>query len=155
MPRSRGKATKGCQTDTVFLSEEQVEKIVTRNLSHLEHEIKRLQGEIKDLKSIRDESTLDSAVLNTLQSEIGDLKLSSNKLIKDNDALNNLQQATDIQIEQFQARLDQIEEDNSCNIQKLYKRVDAKEGEIYKMQKRTDELEQINKMNNLRIAALP
>ncbi len=112
MPRTRGKANKSCQTDTVYLTEDQVEKIVTKSLSTLNNELQRLQNEITDLKSTTDKLTngSDSDAIHQLSNELTDLKATSEKLIKDSDALNNLQQSTDIQIEQFQENLDLFEE---------------------------------------------
>ncbi len=48
MPRCK---TKACQTDTVFLSEDQVEKIVKQRVSTLEDEVQKLRHELTKLKS--------------------------------------------------------------------------------------------------------
>ncbi len=134
MPRGKGKSTKACQTDTVFLTEEQVENILAKSVSHLENEIKRLQTEVSDLKS------------------------TSNKLINDSDALNNLQQASETQAEQFRERFDSFEEENNAAIQSICKQfnsqMEARAEIINRTMVKTDELEQIHKMNNLRIAGL-
>ncbi len=50
MPR-KGKSTKACQTDQVILSEQGVENIVLQQLSDLSNIVKRLEAEVKDLRS--------------------------------------------------------------------------------------------------------
>ncbi len=157
MPRARGKRTVSCQTDTVFLSEEQVENIITKSISSLREEVSRLQNEIKDLQSTSNSSSLtkdNNDALSNVQSDLSDLKSTTEKLTKDNDALNNLQQVAEVQLEQLEERLDNFEENNSDVIQKVHRKIEAKEGLINKMEEKTDQLEQIHKMNNIRIASL-
>ena len=98
--------------------------------------------------------TKDSDVFRNLQNEINDLKSTTDKLTNDSDALNNLQQATDLQIEQFKERLENFEDGNRNLTQKVYRQMEAKEGLLNKMHEKTDQLEQIHKMNNIRIAGL-
>ncbi len=130
MPRPRGKATKACQTDTVFLSEDQVQIIVSKSISHL------------------------NEALNKLQQEVSDLKSNIDKVTQDNESLNNLQQISEAVIEQLQERCESFEEDNSRLLQQFYKCRDEKNEIINVMQKKIDDLEQNNKMSNLRIAGL-
>ncbi len=157
MPRQKSKATKSCQTDTLFLTEDQVEKILAKNLSHFESELRRLQNEITDLKSSAISITKDhedTDAVKNIQQDITDLKSTSIKLTKDSDVLNNLQQATEIQVEQLQAKFEHFEEENRNSIGKMYQQLEAKAESINIIQEKTDELEQINKMSNIRIASL-
>ncbi len=130
MPRPRAKVTKACQTDTLFMTEDQVQSIITRSISHMRQSLEKLQAEVDDLKS------------------------TNRKLTEDNEALNYLQQATDAQLEQVIERLDSVEDENRRLIQKLYKYQDAEQESIQKMKKKIDDLEQTNKMNHLRIAGM-
>ncbi len=156
MPRAKGKKTIACQTDTVYLSEDQVENIIAKSLSNLNDELTRLQNQMKDLKSNNDSLSLTShnGEVNNLQKDFSDVKSTIDKLTKDSDALNNLQQAAEFQVEQLQERLDNVEEKNNFSIQKLYKQIETKDEVIRKVQEKNDELEQIHKLNNLRIAGL-
>ncbi len=130
MPRQRGKANKACQTDTVYLSEDQVEKIVSQ------HTI--------ELKS----------ALESLQSELNILKSAQKKLSEDCELLNDLQQGTDAQVEQLQESLESVAgEDNSLR-QNNYKWHEENKDTLKKMRQNIDDVEQIHKMNNLRIAGL-
>ncbi len=130
MPRARGKATKACQTDTVYLSEDQVQNIVRQSVSHLNDALKQLQQEVSDLKS------------------------NLNKVTQDNESLNNLQQISEAVVEQLQERCESFEDENSRLLQQFYKCRDEKNETINVMQKKIDDLEQNNKMCNLRIAGV-
>ena len=155
MPRTRGKANKSCQTDTVYLSEDQVEKIINQHLNQFEKKFESLLNEIKDLKAASGNFiTKDSEVFSNIHQDISDLKSTSDKLTEDSNALNNLQQAAEVQAEEFQEKLDIIDEENSSLIQKLNKQIDANKEIITTMHKKTDEIEQNLKMKNLRIAGV-
>ncbi len=130
MPRTRGKATKACQTDPVYLTEDQVQNIVRQGISHLNDALKQLQDEVNDLKS------------NLV------------KVTRDNEALNNLQQLSEAVMEQLQERCESIEEENVRLQQQLYKCRDEKDQTIKVLQQKVDDLEQNNKMSHLRIAGL-
>ena len=158
MPRTRGKKSIACQTDTVYLSEDQVENtksIIAKSLSNFKEELTKLQNQMNHLKSTNDSSSLtkdSSSELNNLHKDFSDVKSTIDKLSEDSDALNNLQQAAEFQVEQLQERLDNVEEKNNLSIQKLYKQIETKDEVMRKVQEKTDELEQFHKMNNIRIA---
>ena len=130
MPRTRGKATKACQTDTVYLSEDQVQNIVSQSISHLNDALKKLQQEVSDLKS------------------------NLNKVTLDNESLNNLQQISEAVIEQLRERCESSEDENSRLRQQFYKFQDESDKAIKVLQQKVDDMEQNNKMSNLRIACL-
>ncbi len=130
MPRPRGKATKACQTDSVCLTEDQVQHIVSQQISHLKEAIQKLQSDVKDLKSIND------------------------KLSKDNETLNYLQQASDANLEQLQENFDLFEEVNSKLQQEIYRCQDEKEANFNKQHKKIDDIEQTQKLINLRVAGM-
>ncbi len=146
MPR-KGKATKACQTDTVFLSEDQVETIVSKRLSQ---EIERLKTELISTHSSRQytndkfEETLNqlNRRIANIQGEISLFKSSSEKLTNDVDSLNNLQQECEVSIEQLQEDVNSME-------QKMEIKVDRQNVEL-----KLDELQQHTKLNNLRIFGL-
>ncbi len=130
MPRARGKATKACQTDPVYLTEDQVQSIVRQGISHLNDALKQLQDEVSELKS------------------------NVEKVTRDNEALNNLQQLSEAVIEQLQEKCESIEDENMQLRQQFYKCRDEKDQTIKVLQQKVDDLEQNNKMHNLRIAGL-
>ena len=143
MPRGKATKSKACQTDTVFLSEDQVEAIVSKRLSQ---EIEKLKSDFKASNQGKDEineqlSKLQQEV-NVVQNEIDNIKTSSEKLTNDVDSLNNLQQVSDVSIEQLQTDLNTIEQ--MC---------DKNKG-IHDICRKIDELEQQNKLKNLRIFGL-
>ncbi len=141
MPRPKGKSSIACQTDTVFLTEEQVENIMKKTLSQLEKEVDKLKSEVRDLTSTNE------------------------KLAKDNDALNHLQQVTEVNFEQLEEKCSKTEED----ITKLQKKIDdleknncyfgkalnEKESVTQQLTSTIDRLEQDKKMNNIRIVGIP
>ncbi len=100
MPR-KGRSTKACQTDPVILSEQDVEKIVTQQVSDLHNHVKRLEDELKELKStgVKNLSSLE------LDKETAQIKTDTEKLAKYLDSLNNLQQAVEVSVEQLQEQL--------------------------------------------------
>ncbi len=143
MPRPKGKSSRSiaCQTDTVFLTEEQVESILKKALSRLEKEIDNLNIEVKDLTSTNE------------------------KLTKDSDALNHLQQATEVEFEHLEEKCKTTVEDMS-KLQKkvgdlertncyISKRLCEKESVTKQLTSTVDQLEQDKKMNSIRIAGFP
>ena len=138
MPRPRGKSTVACQTDTVFLTGEQVETIVKKALNHLSKEVEKLKSDIESLTSTNEQLT------------------------NDYDALNHLQQATEVDLNQLQEtcneatsklqkKVDDLERTN------LYfgKTLCDKDSVITKLTSTIDQLEQDKKMNNIRIVGVP
>ncbi len=158
MPRR--KATKACQTDYVFLSEQQVENIVNQRVGYFEDELKRLEvglratDNIKQLESEKREilgpriSQLEGFI-EWLQEEIGHLKTRSEKLTNDLDSLNNLQQSTEVLVEQLDGRLDAIEEETGEEMADLNNRFATKDNH-QDMQVKVDDIEQQGKIKNLR-----
>ncbi len=130
MPRTRGKATKACQTDSVCLTEDQVQHIVSQQISHLKEAIKKLQSDVKDLEA------------------------KNEKLREDNETLNYLQQASDANLEQLQENFNSFEEDNSKLRQEIYRCQDEKEANFNKQYMKIDDVEQTQKMINLRVAGM-
>ena len=135
MPRSR---TKACQTDTVFLSEQQVENIVRQ--SQLEAE-KTMTSRLNEFKEI----------ISKMQDEINYLKAADVKQTDDLESLNNLQQASEVSVEQLQVQVDNIEEEMVKKVDIMT--FDNKENSL-EMTMKIDELEQQTKLKNLRIFGL-
>ncbi len=126
MPR-RGKASKACQTDTVYLSEDQVETIISKRITHYDDHITKLQKEIEDLKST-----------------VG-------LLVSGTDALNNLQQRSEVDIEQLQGIVETIEENQDKTSTEVNKKFEESEETLKSIEDRIDDLEQENKANNIRV----
>ncbi len=140
MPRQRGKATKSCQTDTVFLTEDQVENIVAKSLSHMEREPKQIKH-YDDL-------------ISKLQKEIEDLKSTVNLLVSGTDALNNLQQRSDADIELLQDSVESIEENQIKASTDFNMKFEENEDALKLIDQRVDCLEQDSKASNIRILGI-
>ncbi len=146
MPR-KGRATKACQTDTMFLSEEQVETIVSKRISH---EIERMKVDLtttyasKQFIKVEYEETMKqlNRTISILQGEINSFRTSCEKLTNDIDSLNNLQQVCEVSIDQLQEDIKSMEEKMEINVVNL------------NVESKLDELEQQSKLNNLRIFGL-
>ncbi len=147
MPR---RATKSCQTDPVFLSEEQVEAIVSKRIVQ---EFERLKSELKSTiefdssESKAEEilkpqvSQLEKSLVN-IQNEVQILRTSNEKVINDVDSLNNLQQVAEVSLEQMQETMESLEQKIETNLNNQ------------PVQNKLDEVEQQSKLNNLRIFGL-
>ncbi len=151
MPR-RGRSTKACQTDPVVLTEQDVEKIVTQQVSDLNNHLKRLEAELNDLKSTGVEK-LSSSVFEKLETETVQIKSHSDKLANDLDLLNNLQQAIEVSVEQLQEQLDTTKEEVNEKLDNFSENLDNKH-KFQHMHEKIDELEQQSRLKYLRIFGL-
>ncbi len=124
MPR---RASKACQTDTVYRSEDQVETIISKHDAHYDDAIEKLQKEIEDLKS------------------------TVSQLVSGTDALNNLQQRSEVDIEVLQSTVESIEEIQDKTSTEVTKQIEVSNEALNSIEDRIDDLEQENKSNNLRI----
>ncbi len=156
MPRRR--ATKACQTDYFFLSEQQVEIIVNQRVGQLEDELKKTQAnqhksnnqcesEIKEIMAPTLNGLKES--MEELEEQINHLKTSSDKIENDLDSLNNLQQSTEVLVEQLDGRLDSIEEETEQKIKDLNNRLEDNDNQ-HEMTSKVDDVEQQSKLRNLR-----
>ncbi len=160
MPRTRGKRTIACQTDTVYLSEDQVENIVSKRLGDIKRELEALQHEMTNLKSDNVSPFLikDSEVFMKLQSEISDLKSTDEKLTKDSDALNDLQQAAEFHLEQLQEEMTTKFENIEQHIEKTSNRerkvCEALQSELKTQSSNIDVIQQQLKSRNVVVVGL-
>ncbi len=121
------KRTKASQTDTVYLSEDQVETIISKRYAHYDDVIAKLQKEIEDLKS------------------------TVSLLVSGTEALNNLQQRSEVDIEQLQSSVESIEESQEKISTEANKQFEVSSIALNSLEDRVEDLEQENKSNNLRI----
>ena len=159
MPRTRGKQSKACQTDSVCLTEEQVENIIKKSMSQHVENIQRMQKEIRDLKSVNEKLTKENAahgidqlktVLQKLQSDVTELIATTGQLGRESDALNNLQQSTEVSVETLEENVEELRVNNEEMTEKI-----CKNTETFKaMNMKIDEIEQSTNRANLRIVGL-
>ncbi len=152
MPRR--KATKSCQTDYVFMSEQQVENIVNQRAEKIEDELKKLQANQTPSKPLEQfDSKLQElrGFVQKLQEEVRQLRINSDKIETDLNSLNNLQQSTEILVEQLDGRADSIEEETEQKITSLNSRFETNNQE---MGAKLDDVEQQSKLCNLRFFGL-
>ncbi len=154
MPR---KASKACQTDSVVLCEEQVQFIVTQQVSGLKNKLETLENEISNLKSaevkLSSKAELEQVMmpqLKVIQEETEQIRANCTKIANDLDSLNNLQQATEISIEELQSQLVSLEDDVGKSSGEQLVTQDKIKG----MEEKVDTLEQQSRMNNLKIFGL-
>ncbi len=151
MPR-RGRSTKACQTDPVILSEQDVEKIVIQQISHLNNQVKRLEAELKDLKS-NGVKKMSSSEFEKLHTETNQMKTATEKLTKDLDSLNNLQQAVEVSVEELQEQIDTIKEEVSEKFDSISENLEGKH-KFNQIHEKIDDLEQQSRLKYLRIFGL-
>ncbi len=137
MPRPRGKATKSCQTDTVFLTEEQVENIITKRFSYLESNAKQIEQY--------------DHLISKLQKELEDLKSNVNLLMSGTEALNNLQQRSEADIELLRDSVESIEDNQVKAATDIHIKYEESEEAMKLIDQRVDCLEQESKAANIRI----
>ncbi len=156
MPRGKSTKSKGCQTDTVYLSEDQVQTIANRSVNDLKTQLEQLQHEMKTSKMVPKEK-LDELLNPHLSNLQEQFKTSTKKITNDLDSLNNLQQAAEISIEQLQGQLDELEEkfENETvfhsNRHECEERLQQNQ---QRLELKVDDLEQQNKLKNLKICGI-
>ncbi len=157
MPR---KATKACQTDYVFLSEQQVQNIVDQRVGQLEDEIKSLktlgsratdeQFKTEILEILAPNLNQLKTSIESIQEEMGQLTTNCEKLANDLDLLNNLQQSTEVLVEQLDGRMDSAEQ----YAQRIEDRMFESNENNHAMQTKVDDIDQQIKSRNLRFFGL-
>ncbi len=162
MPRTRGKISKACQTDYVILTEDQVQRIVEKCLSHHQEDLQKLQQDINNLKSANENVTNSKEkevearnnAVKKLKADITELKSTVEYQSMEIDSLNNLQQVSDCALEKLQESYENIEEEQVLTTRKLHSVEDSNTNSIMNIEETLDQVEQNMKSNNIRIAGM-